>query len=168
MPNKLNLLNYKIYSIIFLLLFALDASSQGQYASDVDLKAAYCFHYVKNSEEEFNRISDNLPVLSSGAADKFKNINEAGLVHDNKLRIYLLARSKSHNSGAQLEVSAAMTAGEKAASVMNKIKSQSASQLDSKNLSSETFVDQIKSCWKNNGAEILKLDICNKLSFLPY
>ena len=166
MYSKKNSLVYQIYAGIIFIFFSCNANSQGAYANDTDLKAAYCLPYVNDGEQRLKKITGK--NSNSGTYDnELKNIEEAGDIYNNKLRIYLRARNQTHNSEARLEVIAAMKAGEQALSVFNKIQSHCESQLSSKNLSNQ-IAEQFEMCRKKNGSDMLRLEICNNLSFLPY
>ena len=166
MKNRHNFFSYSFCALVFTLLFSLNANSQGPHATDVDLKAAYCYPTVKYEHEQYNKLTERYPSPSS--SNEIKNINEAGVVYNNKLQIYLRARNQSHNIEARNEVLAAISAGEQALNVMKKIKDTCSSQVDFKNLNTDQALEKIQSCWKTNGSAMLKLEICNNLSFLPY
>jgi hypothetical protein len=163
--NNFYSLALQIYAAIIFIGFSTNASSQGAYASDTDLKAAYCLPYVNEMEQQLKKI--NGISITENYEIQRNNIREAGNVFNNKLRIYLQARNQSHNSEARLEVAAAMKAGEQSLAVFNKIQNYCQSQLSSKNLFNQA-AEQFELCRKENGTEMLRLEICNGLSFLPY
>ena len=102
---------HNFYALVFTLLLSFNANSQGPHATDVDLKAAYCYPTVKYEHEEYNKFTERYPNPSK--LNEIKNLNEAGVVYNSKLQIYLRARNQSHNLEARNEVLAAISAGER-------------------------------------------------------
>jgi hypothetical protein len=163
----------KFIIVMCVSLYSLAANSQGPYASDTDLKAAYYLPFLKNDSEQTRRIMkiDGSSPKKEDIGSTLSNILDAYDLSLNKLKNYLVARNQSHNSAAQLEVHAAIRAGEQAVILWNKISglcaSQVKSQFDNKS-SIDQYAIQIKSCKDENGLKVLKLDACGNLEFLPY
>ena len=168
MKNRHDFFSNSLCALVFTLLISFNANSQGPHASDVDLKAAYCIPFINDAEDGINKIREKYPLPGLNIDSELKNIQDSGSVFNNKLRSYLRARNQSHNIDARNEVLAAISAGEKALNVMKKIKDTCSSKLDFKNLSTDQVREKIQSCWKANGSDMLKLEICNDLNFLPY
>jgi hypothetical protein len=57
MYSKKNSLVYQIYAGIIFIFFSCNANSQGAYANDTDLKAAYCLPYVNDGEQRLKKIT---------------------------------------------------------------------------------------------------------------
>lgn len=160
--NEGSLTASKIAAALLSSLLALTVNAQGQYASDSDLKAAFCLPYMNSVKERLKKIESETPTNDT----TILNIREAGDIYDKKLRTYLAARTQSHNSEAKSEVMAAIKVGEQATSVYNKIAAACISQVKTNSISQ--YSKELENCREKNGVKLLKLDICNNLDFLPY
>jgi hypothetical protein len=104
------------------------AFSSGEWASEVDLRAAFCLPVKKAASKEFEDIMKQIPSVGS-ASDK-KTMDSFGQVErftETKLSTYLSFRVASMNSQARAQILAANKAGETAFLIHRSI-SQSCSE----------------------------------------
>ncbi len=157
-------MNKKIFLLYFFPLFfsaSLNANAQGQYASEVDIKAAYCLGATKPLTE----ITDQ----SDPTVAEFINLNNA---NHSRLQKFSIARIKSMNSAAINEMSAALESGQDAKQRSKIINDACFKEVYSdKNIGVDTVsTKKFQDCKirKQGESEVRRLQQCHDLSFLPY
>lgn len=161
-----NTFSVKVLFALASLSFSLNSQGQGPHATEVDLKAAYCLPYIKSTTDELRKLRGS--YKSNSSLDiTYQNIVETSEFFNKKLQTYLMARGNSHNSEAKMEVLGAVSAGEQALSIWKKI-SDSCNAEHKSQLLADDFASKIQKCQEKNGSQMLKLDMCSTLTFLPY
>lgn len=145
------------------------AFSNGEWASEVDLKAAYCLPVRKASSKDYEDLMKQIPP-SGSASDKKKlaSLDEVERFVDTKLSNYLLARMVSMNSKARAQITAANQAGEAAFVIHRNISKSCDEGLKESILDMRVRIDELNKCREESGAKQLRLDACFDLSWLPY
>ena len=146
-------------AFVILLFVSLSARAAGPYAADADLRAGFCFEYVKSLSDAVNGLENLERNLSQDSKDFIAERRNQFA----KLQRYLLARNQAMNADARLELMTAMKSGQNEHAL---------------------FISQIDACVAKNGGDALSTNTevcidqvrskfpmfpkCEKLEFLPY
>ena len=149
----------KLIAIAILFSVSLYARAEGPYASATDLRAGFCFEFVKSIADSGNQVENLGLNLSQDSKDFIAERRNQFA----KLQRYLMARNQAMNAASRLEFMAAMKSGQDEHAI---------------------FISQIQSCVAKNGGDALSANTevclkqvrdrfpifanCEKLDFLPY
>ncbi len=145
------------------------AFSSGEWASEVDLRAAFCLPVIKATSKELEDIMKQIPFVGSESDKKvMDNLGQVERFIEVKLSTYLSSRMASMNSKAVAQVSSAGRAGQAAFEVDRSIRNWCGAELRKNNTDSRIWPDELKKCTEKSGVKSLRLEACNDLSWLPY
>lgn len=145
------------------------AFSNGEWASEVDLRAAYCLSVKKASSKEIDDYRKEYPFQGSESDKKMlSNLDEVSRFEDIKLSSYLSNRVASMNSKSIAQITAAHRAGEAASAIGRSIRHWCSSELAKKNIDVRVLADELKKCTEESGVKQLRLNACFDLSWFPY
>ncbi len=165
----------KLSSLLKCILLALafsgpgSAFSNGEWASEIDLRAAYCWPVKKASRKDLDDYRKQYPFVGS-ESDKqmLSNLDAVGRFEEDKLSNYLTKRVASMNSKAIAQMTAARQSGEAASEIRGNITNYCFSELEKKKVDVLIWSDELKKCTEKSGVKGLRLDACGDLSWLPY
>lgn len=149
----------KLNAIAMLFFVSLCARAEGPYASAADLRAGFCFEYVKSMAEAVQGAEN----LQSNLSQDLKDLINERRIQMAKLQRYLMARYQAMNAASRLELMAATKSGrDEHAVLISQIEACTAKDLGNA-LSTNTDV-----CLKQVRDRFPIFAKCEKLDFLPY
>ncbi len=145
------------------------AFSNGEWASEVDLRVSYCLSVRKAQQKEWEDIAKQIPPMGSESdKKKLSTLDEVSRFEDMKLSSYLSKRAASMNSKSIAQITAAHQAGEAASEIGRNIRYWCSSELSKKNTDFRVLADELKKCTEESGVKQLRLNACSDLSWFPY
>lgn len=148
----------KPIAIAILFFVSLYARAEGPYASDADLRAGFCFEFVKSIADSGNQVENLGLNLSQDSKDFIAERRNQFA----KLQRYLIARNQAMNADSRLELMTAMKSGrDEHALFYSQIEACFPTASDA--LSANTEV-----CTKKVRDRFPIFAQCEKLDFLPY
>lgn len=149
------------YFLALLFTASINANAQGQYATEVDIKAAYCLGATQPYAESTDKADPRLT--------EFINLNNANFL---RLKNFSTARAKSMNSDAINEMTVALTAGRDARQRSKLINDECFKEVyPNKDLAIDAITTKkLQECTarKQGESEGRRLAQCFDLNFLPY
>ena len=148
----------KLNAIAMLFFLSLCARAEGPYASDADLRAGFCFEFVKSIAEAVQGAEN----LESKLSQDLKDLIGERRNQMAKLQRYLIARNQAMNADSRMELIAATKSGrDEYALYISQIEACIPTAKDALSHNSEV-------CTKKVRDRFPIFAKCEKLDFLPY